>query len=208
MKKYLLCLIFLHATLFALSITSGPTTLSSGGNNTNPQIVLSSGGTAMAIWTNSNQISASFYDGSSWTLYNNYFSGNFPKIGIDASGNAILIWLTVGFSASSNQIYYARFTASLKTWSSAIQLSSGGINASPQIAVNSSGNALAVWYNSTSQEILARSYNASTGVWSSSLSLVSGTSSFPQVSIDDLNKGIVVWLTPSFSVQAENVSIP
>ncbi len=204
----LFCFVLLVAeqSLYGLSILSGPTVISGTGRNSSEQIAIATTGKAMAIWVNNqNQIQASYFNGTTWGAALNIATGSFPQVGIDGSGNATAIWLSINISTS--QIFTSRYTAATGTWSTPILQSTGGINASPQIAVNTLGYALAIWVVSSPQSIIATSYNPSTATWATPVTLATGTG-FPLVVLDNLNHGIVTWTDPNAEIEALTVSVP
>ena len=68
-----------------------------------------------------------------------------PQIAFDAGGNALAVWQQ--FDGTRFNIWVNRFTAATSSWGIAalIETDNLGDAASPQIAFDASGNALAVW---------------------------------------------------------------
>ena len=199
MKSAWIILGFLSSALYGATVVSGT------GIHINPNLVISpDSGRAVTIWTeNSNRIEAAYFNGASWLNPIIIGNGSFPQVGIDANGNALAVWL----NTSNSQVLSSRFDPNAVTWSTPLQLSTDLINASPQIAVNKSGNALAVWVSTNPTQLKGSSFNASTMVWSTPVALVTGTGSFPQVALDNGNKGIVMWTDTSAGIVAATVSI-
>ena len=82
-----------------------------------------------------------------------------PQIAFDAGGNAIAVWSQFDGARS---IYANRYTATTGTWGTAalIETDNAGDALEPQIAVDASGNAIAVWqqYDGTRYNIWANRY--------------------------------------------------
>jgi hypothetical protein len=92
------------------------------------------------------------------------------------------IFLTCTFKA---------FAVALTTTTPAT-ISSVGNNTIPQVAVNASGNGLAVWQKTTRTQIEAAFFNNGTSSWTSPLIIGQGGS--PQIGIDSNSNGIAVWV--------------
>lgn len=204
--KWLLTLLFFHSTLFGLTVTSGLTSISSSGIDTNPQLAISPNGQAIAAWTKSfpNQVETAYFNGRTWGTPVVLDVGSFSQVGIDRNGNAFVIWL----NTNNNQIFTSRYTAATGAWSSPRQLSTSGVNGAPQIAVNLQGNAVAVWVLSSPLQLVAATYNVSTGVWSSPTALVAGTGSFPKVALDNSNNGVIIFTDNQFGIEAFTITVP
>lgn len=102
-----------------------------------------------------------------------------PNIGVDSSGNAVAIWRE--FSGKKTKIQTARFTNG--KWSKPVKIATIKINCyvSPQIAVNDSGNAVAVWEECVDESILVKAATMSPkGKWSAPVTLSNLTSKFMQ----------------------------
>ena len=125
-----------------------------GGAST-PQIAVNDNGNATAVWVQSDGIRsnawANQFDGSSWgnaVLIETDNAGNVftPQIAVDDSGNALAVWRQ--FDGTVFNIRANRFVGN--SWGSAelIESDDTGIARNPQIAVNDSGEAVAVWRQS------------------------------------------------------------
>lgn len=77
---------------------------------------------------------------------------------------------------------------------------SAGSSAAPQVAIDGSGNAIAVWHQNEGPliaNIYARRYDAGTATWGAAALLETddaGRAWYPQVAVDDEGNAIVVWL--------------
>jgi hypothetical protein len=136
------------------------------GNSNNPQIAMDSSGNALVIWEHTsdgirvNRYTSGIGWGTVTAITKNLANLSFePQIGMDASGNAMAIWKqSLGTFYS---IWASRYIKGVG-WSKAAAITSNGAGeaASPQVAVDDSGNVLAVWseFDGTSSNIWSNSY--------------------------------------------------
>jgi hypothetical protein len=128
------------------------------GNASDPQVALDANGNAVAVWSQVvdstfRRIYAQRYVvGSGWgtalpidaaRLY-----GSSPRIAMDAAGNALVVWEQLSGLAQGDQrtVWANRLASASGVWSGALQIYSGSETAfAPQIAVDASGTAIAVW---------------------------------------------------------------
>lgn len=122
-----------------------------------PRIAFDSSGNAIAAWSQNdgtrNNIWANRYTaGTGWgtaALIETDDAGNAssPQIAFDSNDNAIAVWYQN--DATRWNIYANRYTAGTG-WGTAalIETDNAGSAYSPQIAVDSNGNAISVWYQS------------------------------------------------------------
>ena len=168
-----------------------------------PQIAFDSSGNALAVWYQ--------YDGSNWNIWANHFNGTSwgaaeliesdnaggaygPQIAFDSSGNALAVWYQD--DGSRNNIWANRFNGS--SWGTAelIESDNAGSAFSPQIAFDSSGNALAVWrqYDSTRANIWANRFSGSS--WGTAELIETdnaGGAREPQIAFDSNGNALAVW---------------
>ena len=132
-----------------------------------PQIAVDSSGNALAVWTQSDgarfNILANRFDGNSWGSAvlietDNAGFAYQPQIAVDSSGNALAVWAQS--DGTRVNIRANRFNGS--NWGNAvlIETNNDGDADSPQIAIDSSGNALVVWrqYDGTRTNIWANRF--------------------------------------------------
>jgi hypothetical protein len=124
----------------------------------------------------------------------------FPQIGIDSSGNAIIVWEQEGPSFDFFSIQSSRYTVADDTWSQARPLEFGGGSATEvQIAVDGDGNAIVVWswvISGGNDDIVYVRYAVADDSWTLPVSLRTKPpmmSWFPQISMDPDGNAIVVW---------------
>ena len=209
---YLFLLLFsLPSLLFGL--TTGPfITISNTGGNSTPQIAVSSGGNASAIWLNfPNTIQFAYFNAATglWTPPLNLAVGSNAQIGIDGVGNTIVVWV------SQNQIFASRFNVPTLTFSPPVQLSSlGGSNNSPKLAVNDVGTAVVVWLQNNFT-VLSASLNPATLLWTTipisfAPTTILGSSTYPAAfGLDNSNKGLAIFQTvPQNIIQVTRILAP
>lgn len=128
--------------------TAGPIEADAGGA-TFPQIVINAGGNALAVWSQfgsgiwGNRFSA----GSGWgaAQFLGGGAGAAPRIAINRNGSAIAaVWTQ--FDGTRFNVWANHFSAG-NSWGAAelIETDDAGSAASPQIAIDEGGNAIAVW---------------------------------------------------------------
>ncbi len=185
----------------AVSVESG------SGTASEPQIAFDSQGNALAVWYQ--------YDGTVFSIMANRFTvglgwgvaapiesgageANLPQIAMDAQGNALAVW--VQGDGQSYSIMANRYTQ-LAGWGTAVAIETSNYAAyEPQIAVDSNGNAWAVWYqyDGVTLNVMANRYTVSAGggsSWATAEMIDSGAdaASRAQVAIDTAGNATVVW---------------
>lgn len=179
----------------------------------NAQVAIDSSGNAIAVWQQRNlngrdDIWANRYTaGSGWGTASLIEAGAFdagnPQLGIDASGNVIAVWWQS--DGSRNNLVSNRYVPATG-WGTAelIETENSGDVSAPQIAIDASGNAVAVWARSSigSYNVWANRYAAGTG-WGNAAAIDSDQSNAPNpaphVAIDASGNAIAVWHRPDGS---------
>jgi hypothetical protein len=184
---------------------------------TNPSdravVVIDAAGRATAVWVQGPAtliptISWSRFDGTSWSAPTALTDGTRvvgePVIVQDGSGNILALWSqdtnppNSGLPALTN-IWFARFTAASGTWSAPVKIGSSDLAGSdaafhPRIAVNASGNAVAVWTETRSSvaSIVSARF---TGTWTPPVLIENNTqpADSPEVAIDVNGNAQAVW---------------
>ena len=166
------------------------------------------------VWQQSDGIDESIYANrytastDSWGTAELIESGNSgqavqSQIAFDSAGNAIAIWRQNG--GGYDNIYTNRYTTSTDSWGTEEVVATGtsGNAVSPQIAIDSNGNAIAVWLETSALgakvSVYASRYTASTASWGTEELLESsddGHAFDPQIAIDDDGNGVAVWWQP------------
>lgn len=181
------------------------------GDASTPKVAFDSNGDAIAVW--SQKI------GGIYSIYVNHFdmaTGSWletpiliehddtggaaaPQIACDGHGNAIVVWYQ--YDGTRTNIYANRYDAASDSWQSSatlIEQDNAGHAAEPQIAMNSKGDALAVWslQDGTRYDIYANRFDAESGNWGSSGLIEhdnTGSGLSPHIAMDRYGNGVAVW---------------
>ncbi|MEZ5314968.1 MAG: hypothetical protein R3E91_01980 [Chlamydiales bacterium] len=204
-----LCMFF-HLSAYSLTITSDITTITEERNIEHPHVKISEDGKGMVVWTSHTsvtEIQAAYFNGTHWLQSLTISRGTFPRFGIALNGVAFAVWLNT-INTSAGQIFVSQFDPLTNSWSQPIQISNGGINAAPDIAVNAGGNAVAVWIQNYPTSIQAATYDASTSTWSEPKTLINKAVISPKVTLNEANQGIVMWRGRASHIETMNISLP
>ncbi len=122
-------------------------------------------------------------------------NSNSPEIGIDSHGNAVAIWQG---SNGSNSIIMGATLPTGGGWTTPVNISVAGQDATvPQVAVDSHGNAVAVWVRSDGTNTIIQGavlpFGASSWTPTSDLSLPGADAFVPQVALDPHGNAVAVW---------------
>jgi predicted enzyme related to lactoylglutathione lyase len=174
-------------------------------NDAHIKVYVDPSGNAISVWGQGdgtlNNIWASRYQiGSGWgraTLIetNNEGSAYFPQVAVDASGNAIAVWYQS--NGEQHDIWANRFVAGVG-WGSPQPIETNTGNAFfPQVAVDPSGNAVAIWhqYDGERYNIWANRFVAGMG-WETAMPIETndaGSAYAPQVAVDPAGNAVAVW---------------
>ncbi|HJU83045.1 MAG TPA: hypothetical protein VJ600_02440 [Holophagaceae bacterium] len=138
--------------------------------------------------------------------------GNAPALAGDpTSGNAFAVWMEKDSVSGNTVPWAARFTATTGTWGDFKAISDGYADGScgstagydlkpPAIAMDASGNAMAVWMQTTAAapsrfDVFAAYYQAGLG-WKARVLISDGLNtvlSYPKVVLDGSGNAIAVW---------------
>lgn len=172
-----------------------------------PQIAIDANGNALAVWQQYDgtryNISANRYTaGSGWGTAALIESDNFgpayqPQIAFDSNGNALAVWQQN--TVTGVNIWANRYTAGADIWGTAalVENNSVGSSSYPQIAFDTTGNALAVWYQNDGlrTNIWSNRYTANSG-WGTAALIETdnaGPADSPQIAIDANGNALAVW---------------
>lgn len=121
-------------------------------------VALDNSGNAIALWTTSDdsfvyKVMGNRSSGGTWgtpfvlDTADSSSSLAVPNIGVDGQGNGYAVW-EKNDTLNEGTIYFSEYTQSIGTWStSPTMLSSPGVSSySPNLSVNTSGNATVVWH--------------------------------------------------------------
>lgn len=126
---------------------SAPSAISGSGASF-PELAIDSTGNLVATWLEGGAVlSATKLYGGSWPVSPDTLSStgaSSPRVAIGAEGTVIAVWQgTIGATPT----IYSASKSIAGAWGAEVAISSGGVNSSyPQIAVDSVGNAVSIWY--------------------------------------------------------------
>ena len=217
-----------HSVVQARNVDSGATvSLSNSGDAALAKVGFDAAGNAIAVWTqfenNRNDIWSSRFVAASggWSAPlrisapNAVADGNVPALGVDAAGNAIVVWHQGDGRNNHFDIWSSRFAVAAGSWSAPALLSDGVASAfNPCIAVNAAGIGAVAWSQaqgdgSTSpswvQDIWARRVDAG-GVFGRATRLdgvggdVDGYYGQIALAVDAFGNGFALWVQGSGSL--------
>jgi len=191
------------------------------GDAINPQIAFDSQGNAMAIWTQANSTS-SFIQANRFVATNSawntttmplstpidLYSDLKPQIAIHSNGDAQAVWQRAGgLRGFFLALGCNSFATTSGAWVPPVFCPSGdAVNplvptpTNPQIAVSTSGHALAVWEQADSTHIRVRSNNytatAASGTWGAADTTIDDgnmAATKPQIAVDSSGNALAVW---------------
>ena len=175
-----------------------------GGHASSPQVALDNNSNAVAVWVqrdrNADSIWANRYTpGTGWgaatPIENGKGSASSPRVDADDGGNAVVVWVQP--DGMDNSIWANRY-ASATGWETPTPIEAGeGRASSPQVAMDGTGNAIAVWVQSdgVADSIWANRYTPGTG-WGTATLIETGSdnASSAQVAMDNTGSAIAVWV--------------
>lgn len=172
-----------------------------------PQVAINAKGQAIAVWPRSisdqNTIRYATFSDNTWSEAQTLFStfseqifASFPQVGIDSEGNAEAIWVVRPSSGDDpNRVLASHFDGSV--WSMPTVVDSVTfIETPPSLAVNSKGQALAVWQAVDGATTSIRASSLVDGQWASAITLDTLVDlASPKVAIDRKGNGVAIWNT-------------
>jgi hypothetical protein len=176
-----------------------PVDLSAAGQETSePQVAIDAAGDAVAAWKADGAHfivqAASRPAGAGWQVPVDLSAtgqGAYePQVAIGADGDAVAVWKRYN---GSNYVVDATGRPAGGSWEVPVDLSAAGQNTdAPQVAVDSGGDAVAVWEGSDIVEAASRPAG---GSWQASVDLsATGQGAYePQVAIDPGGDAVAVW---------------
>ncbi|WP_238942169.1 Ig-like domain-containing protein [Marinobacter sediminum] len=178
------------------------------GSARTPQIALDAAGRALAVWAQfeiaRDKIWANRFDGSEWGTAKVIESGSggpasAPQIALNAHGQGISVWQQS--NGSRNIIWASRFDGSEWEAAEEIQTDLTRDARAPQVAINSDGQAVAVWeqFNGSGYDIVANRFDG--GEWGAVAESIgpaiddddAGNAFGPQVVLDADGQSHAVW---------------
>ena len=170
-----------------------------------PQVAVDPSGDAVAVWEQ--------HDGTRWNIWSNRYavgtgwgtaglietnnagSAWYPQVAVDPSGNAVAVWKQD--DGTRDNIWANRYAVGTG-WGTAVPIETDNAGDAwyPQVAVDGSGNAVAVWKqdDGTRWNIWSNRYVAGTG-WGTAVLIETnaGGAWCPQVAVDPSGNAMAVW---------------
>jgi hypothetical protein len=168
-----------------------------------PQVGVDDSGNAVAVWYQFDGVYYSIWAnryvvGSGWgsalRIESNDGSAEIPMVAVDGEGNAIAVWIQD--DGLRYNVWANRFTVETG-WGTAETLESDTGNVwGADIAVDHSGNAIAVWdqFDGERYNVLARRFVVGSG-WGTpeTIDTISEDAIYPRVAMDGSGNAIAVW---------------
>lgn len=176
-----------HASFYNAGAWAPFQVLGIGGNL--PRTAYSANGDAAVAWINGNNLYVATSIGFTWQpaviVDASAFPGYIPEIGMDANGNAIVMWTSTGLTLNSS-----RFDKNTSTWSSPQSFGNTVQPSLVSLAVAPDGTAIVAFTNFTGN--FEVNYSHFDGVtWDSPTFIALGISN--AAAIDSLGNGVVAW---------------
>ena len=160
----------------------------------------------MAAWSQHNGtryvVNASRYQDGAWSapvqVDNPAVTGdvNRPEFAMDGAGNTTIVWDQD--NGTRNVVYASRYSDG--AWSAPAQLGDPAATknaSSPAIAVDSTGNMMAVWQQSNGTRYLIHASTYKNGAWSAPAQVDSptatGSAYDPKIAMDGVGNAIAAW---------------
>ncbi len=181
-----------------------PVSLSASGQDaTGPQVAVDSQGNAVAVWDSSNGTNlivqgATRAAGGAWQTPVNLSAAGQDAFGaqiaVGPQGDAVAVW---DRSNGANYIAQGAPRPAGGAWQTPVTLSTAGQNATgPRVAVDSQGNAIAVWDRSNgTNTIVQTATRPAGGAWQTpvNLSAAGQNANYPQIAFDPQGNAVAVW---------------
>jgi hypothetical protein len=186
-----------------------------GGLGSYPQVAFDRNGDATAVWQELQSASPADYvvmsssrsaGSSGWTrpvvLSQPGQAALFPRIAIDPSGGAVVVWESGGISQLSNPpppSVQASFRASASgAWTRPVQLSGAGVDtAMAKVGIDAHGDAVALWFTTEREvnRIEAGSGSLSAGAWLAPVQLGADRRRLinPQLAVNPGGTAVATW---------------
>jgi PKD domain len=167
-----------------------------------PNVAVSADGTAVATWERfdaaNSIIQASRLTAGIWSSAadlsatgRDSFSS---QVGVDGNGNATAIW--IDFDGAVGVTHTADLSKASSSWTASTPISGTADTAFPQVAVNATGAAIAVWVNFNFPNTVESASRPAGGSWSNPEPLTSNDSdaTTPVVAIDAAGTATAAWV--------------
>jgi hypothetical protein len=173
-----------------------------------PQVSFDTNGNAIVVWVQSDNAGFHIWSrrytaaagswGTAQMIGNDNAVQANAQIGIDAAGNALVVW-NQSNGALQTEIWARRYTAANGGWDTASRISDTASGAgNPHIAMAANSDALVIWPqadNSTSSSVRWNRYTAGTG-WGTAAQIEPANGTHvgePQIACDSSGNALVMW---------------
>lgn len=124
------------------------------------------------------------------------------SVAIDAAGNVAAVWVTAGPAYGTMMVMASFRHAATGTWESPVALAGPFVDADPQVAMDASGNMVAVWVatrfdGKNATESVEASFRPAGGSWTPSPTVLSTPTNLVydlQVAIDPAGNALAAWI--------------
>jgi hypothetical protein len=168
-------------------------------NAREPQVTVDSNGNAIAVWYQDYNIYANRFNGTNWgiaeLIETNTGFANSPQVAFDSNGNAIAVWSQRNGPTNNISTYANRFNGTAWGTAELIETGDAGNARNPQVAVDSNGNAIAVWaqYDGANENTYANRFDGTNWGTAELIETNTGMADDPQVAVDSNGHAIAVW---------------
>jgi hypothetical protein len=187
---------------------SSPVEVAAGNSDYGPVVGIDSHGDATVVWyqydgSEDEVMTSTRPAGGGWSapqrLSTPIVTGgdaDEPTVAVDAAGDTTAVWYQ---NNGSDEVVMSATRPAGGSWSAPAQVSTAGYNAyQPRVAIDSAGDATAIWYqypNGQSKATVAAARLTAGAGWSAPQQLSSPTfdSSEPQVAVDPAGDATAVW---------------
>lgn len=119
------------------------------------------------------------------------------QLAVSRNGTAAIVWFNLDTADNQNQIVYTSVLTN-KVWSPPTNVDSTtapDLFSDPSIAINDSGQAIAVWFSDLLNEVRSSSYDPGTGIWSGVFTTLPtiGSLNHLEVTLDNAGRAVAVW---------------
>ena len=181
----------------------GTAELISGTLGVLPQIGMGSNGFGMAVWGDGDVWSNRFHlSGGGWgtvePVETDEGNAASAKVAMSGQGNAIAVWFQREGGLNNIKASHYTWYPTPSSWGAPVLLETNddGNAGQPQIAMDSRGNAVAVWYqfDGTRGNVWSNRYTPSGGwVGAEPIEIGDDSANAPRVAMDELGNAIAVW---------------
>jgi len=129
-----------------------------------------------------------------------------PQIAVNAAGDATVVWVKFGLH---DQVQSASRSFAGPTWSAVETLTApGGQAADPQVSIDASGTAIAVW-SETAAFSIVQSRRRTSGTWSATapLSAPDNDAFTPVIAVNEAGAASAVWVTGQNVIQSSTITV-